>query len=103
MKERYEKVWRREQGELRQRLGERLSSVERAETRSRLLSVTASLGERERRIDALSELPAIWHTIYGDTPGFVALFTGVRAEPAARLSETHETFYAWPSEVPAAL
>jgi hypothetical protein len=54
-------------------------------------------------MEELVELPELWQDIYGDGPGFIALFSGVRPMPTTKLAQTHEAYFAWPRETAAAL
>lgn len=45
----------------------------------------------------------VWQAIYGARPGFVALFSGARPRPGAKLERVRETYFAWPREIPSAL
>jgi hypothetical protein len=54
--------------------------------------------EPERWRDAVT----LWRDVYGDGPGFVALFSGMRLAPAAPLTSVREAYFAWPRETDAA-
>lgn len=54
-------------------------------------------------MEELAHLPELWAGIYGPGPGFVALFSGVRPAPAAKLAATHEAYFAWPRETSSAI
>jgi len=58
------------------------------------------LGQRRERFQAL---PGFWRAIYDEGTGFVALFSGERLVPEARLTRTHEAYFAWPQETAGAL
>src|SRR5438309_2182703 len=59
-------------------------------------------GEQQRErapwMERFQALPDFWRAIYGEGPGFLALFSGLRPQPEARLSRTHESYFAWPQE-----
>lgn len=63
----------------------------------------AHWAREEHRVEELAQLPELWRAIYGEGPGFVALFSGMRPTPAAKLAQTHEAYFAWPRETAAAL
>jgi hypothetical protein len=76
---------------------------ERATIRSQLHVARRHLAEREVRADALAALPDFWEDIYGPGPGFVALFSGIRSRPDAKLSAPHHAYFAWSAETRSAL
>ena len=45
----------------------------------------------------------LWGAVYGEGPGYVALFSGRRPTPAAKLAAPREAYFRWPGERPAAL
>lgn len=50
----------------------------------------------------LDRLPELWQAIYGPGPGFVALFSGLRPHPTAKLTLVREAYFGWPGELAAA-
>jgi hypothetical protein len=59
---------------------------------------TEASAEPERWRDAVT----LWREVYGDGPGFVALFSGMRPTPTAPLTTVHEAYFTWPRETTAA-
>jgi hypothetical protein len=55
------------------------------------------------RAESLSGLPQFWQAIYGAGPGFLALFSGERETPNAKLSDSRQAFFQWPRETTAAV
>ena len=53
--------------------------------------------------DALVPIADLWGAIYGDGPGFLALFSGRRPTPGAKLEGAREAYFAWPRETVSAL
>jgi hypothetical protein len=56
----------------------------------------ATLADFAEQRETFDRLPSLWHDIYGDGPGFVALFSGRRGEKA--LEHPRSAYFAWPSE-----
>lgn len=76
---------------------------DRAIMRAELATLEARLAQQEAQAEQLTSLPEFWRDIYGEEPGFVALFSGIRPAPSAKLEETHAAYFAWPHETAAAL
>ena len=71
--------------------------------RPSLLQGAAQPAEFGQRLERFAVLPDFWRAIYGEGTGFVALFSGERLVPEARLSRPHEAYFAWPQEMAGAL
>jgi hypothetical protein len=58
--------------------------------------------EAATELEGWDDAVTLWREIYGDGPGFVALFSGTRPTTTAALTAVHEAYFAWPRETAAA-
>ena len=76
---------------------------ERTSIRAELGALRRTMSEREQLVETFTILPELWSGIYGDGPGFLALFSGMRPAPDAELATPHQAYFSWPAETAAAL
>ena len=67
---------------------------ERSVIRGELTQVAYGLAKLERGQEQRMLLPAVWQTVYGTEAGYLALFSGVRAD--RKLTRPFEGFFRWP-------
>jgi hypothetical protein len=100
-----DKAWHLERQQLELEAEARGCSVpqEGAIIRAELASVEWQLRNREQRMEQLAALPGFWETIFGDGRGYLALFSGLRPEPGARLTLPHQAYFEFPGATAAAV
>jgi hypothetical protein len=82
--------------ELRRESQTLVDPQERARAHQENRRLAALCSQYESQIELFDALPDLWMAIYGEVPGFLALFSGERQ--SGRLHSTESAFFAWPSE-----
>ncbi len=74
---------------------------ERAQAKAERRQVAYGNLAQEQRREALATVPDFWGTVYGDTNGILALFSGTRSEKS--LTDPRSAYFRWPADTPQAL